>query len=31
VLADAHHYPFSRFVDRDAAIEWLLGDEPAGQ
>jgi len=31
VLADAHHYPFSRFVDRDAAIDWLLGDEPAGQ
>ena len=28
VLADAHHYPFSRFVDRDAAIQWLLGDEP---
>ena len=31
VLADAHHYPFSRFVDRAAAIDWLLGDEPAGQ
>ncbi|WP_166211978.1 hypothetical protein [Cognatiluteimonas telluris] len=28
VLVDAHHYPFSRFVDRDAAIAWLLGDEP---
>ena len=28
VLADAHHYPFARFVDREAAIEWLLGDEP---
>ena len=31
VLADAHHYPFSRFVDRAAAIDWLLGDAPAGQ
>jgi hypothetical protein len=30
VLVDAHHYPFERFVDRDAAIAWLLGDEPAG-
>ena len=28
VLADAHHYPFSRFVDRDLAIAWLLGDDP---
>ena len=28
VLADAHHYPFSRFVDRDLALEWLLGDAP---
>ena len=28
VLADAHHYPFSRFVDRDEAIAWLLGDAP---
>ena len=30
VLVDAHHYPFERFVDRDVAIAWLLGDEPAG-
>lgn len=29
VLIDAHHYPFSRFVDREAAIRWLLGDEPS--
>lgn len=29
VLADAHHYPFSRFTDRETAIAWLLGDEPA--
>lgn len=28
VLADAHHYPFSRFVDRQEAIDWLLGDAP---
>lgn len=28
VLADAHHYPFSRFVDRDEALAWLLGDTP---
>lgn len=28
VLADAHHYPFSRFTDRETAIAWLLGDEP---
>lgn len=28
VLADAHHYPFSRFTDRAAALEWLLGDAP---
>jgi hypothetical protein len=28
VLMDIHHYPFSRFNDRDAAIAWLLGDEP---
>lgn len=28
VLIDAHHYPFSRFSDREAAIAWLLGDEP---
>lgn len=28
VLIDAHHYPFSRFVDRDLAIAWLLGDDP---
>lgn len=29
VLADAHHYPFSRFVDREAAVAWLLGDAPS--
>lgn len=29
VLADAHHYPFSRFTDRDVALAWLLSDEPA--
>jgi hypothetical protein len=29
VLADAHHYPFSRFVDRELAIAWLLGNDPA--
>ena len=29
VLADARHYPFSRFTDREAALEWLLGDAPA--
>jgi hypothetical protein len=29
VLADAHHYPFSRFTDRDAGIRWLLSDAPA--
>lgn len=28
VLIDAHHYPFSRFTNRDDAIAWLLGDEP---
>ena len=28
LLAAAHHYPFERFVDRDAAIAWLCGDEP---
>ena len=28
VLMDAHHFPFSRFHDRAAAIAWLLGDEP---
>jgi hypothetical protein len=28
VLVDAHHYPFSRFTDREEAIAWLLGDEP---
>jgi hypothetical protein len=28
VLADARHYPFSRFTDRAAALEWLLGDAP---
>ena len=30
VLVDAHHYPFERFVDRAAAIDWLLSDTPAG-
>jgi hypothetical protein len=29
VLIDAHHYPFSRFTDRDTAIAWLWSDEPA--
>jgi hypothetical protein len=29
VLIDAHHYPFSRFSDRDAALTWLRGHEPA--
>ena len=29
VLVDAHHYPFERFVDRGAAIDWLLGDASA--
>lgn len=29
VLIDAHHYPFSRFSDRDTAIAWLWGNEPA--
>lgn len=28
VLADARHYPFSRFTDRDAALAWLLSDAP---
>jgi hypothetical protein len=28
VLAGAHHYPFARFDNREAAIAWLLGDEP---
>ena len=28
LLAAAHHYPFARFGDREAAIAWLLGDEP---
>lgn len=28
VLVDARHYPFSRFVDRQEAIAWLLGDAP---
>ena len=28
VLADAHHYPFSRFTDRAAALAWLLSDAP---
>ena len=26
VLADARHYPFSRFTDRQEALAWLLGD-----
>ena len=26
VLADARHYPFSRFTQRDHALAWLLGD-----
>jgi len=26
VLADARHYPFSRFTDREAALAWLLGE-----
>lgn len=32
VLADARHYPFSRFTDREQAIAWLLDDAapPAG-
>ena len=29
VLIDAHHYPFSRFDDRDRAIAWLASNEPA--
>ena len=28
VLADARHYPFSRFTEREAALAWLLGDAP---
>lgn len=28
LLAAAHHYPFARFSERDAAIAWLFGDEP---
>jgi hypothetical protein len=28
VLVDAHHYPFSRFSDRDEAIAWLLSEAP---
>jgi hypothetical protein len=28
LLAAAHHYPFARFGDREAAIAWLFGDEP---
>lgn len=28
VLADARHYPFSRFTDREQALAWLLGDAP---
>ena len=28
VLADAHHYPFSRFTDREVALAWLLTDAP---
>jgi len=29
VLIDAHHYPFSRFTERDRALAWLWSDEPA--
>lgn len=29
VLIDAHHYPFSRFTERDTAIAWLWSNEPA--
>lgn len=29
VLADARHYPFRRFADRAAALDWLLSDQPA--
>ena len=28
LLAAAHHYPFARFGEREAAIAWLFGDEP---
>lgn len=28
VLTDAHHYPFSRFADRESALAWLLGNDP---
>ena len=28
VLADARHYPFSRFGAREEALAWLLGDAP---
>lgn len=28
VLADARHYPFSRFTDREIALAWLLSDAP---
>ena len=28
LLAAAHHYPFARFRDREAALAWLLSDEP---
>ena len=28
MLADARRYPFSRFTDRAAALDWLLGDAP---
>lgn len=28
VLTDAHHYPFSRFPDRESALAWLLGCDP---
>lgn len=28
VFADARHYPFSRFTERAAALEWLLGEAP---
>lgn len=27
-LADARHYPFRRFYDRESAIAWLLSDAP---
>lgn len=27
-LAEARHYPFRRFYDRESAIAWLLSDAP---